>query len=76
MVDVRASNQKLIARAMRLTQEISGCGELEARTALVACDYRVKTAVVMIACDTDAYEAESLLRVHDGNLRACLRARA
>jgi N-acetylmuramic acid 6-phosphate etherase len=72
MVDVRATNQKLVQRAMRLTQHIANCSEMEARSALVACDYRVKTAVVMIVRDCDAYEADHQLRKLDGNLRACL----
>jgi N-acetylmuramic acid 6-phosphate etherase len=72
MVDVRATNRKLVARAMRLTMQITRCGELEARTALVACDYRVKTAAVMILRDVDAYEADSMLAKHEGNLRSCL----
>ncbi len=72
MVDVRATNNKLVARAMRLTMQIAKCGDMEARAALVACDYRVKTAVVMILCDLDAHGADAALAQCEGNLRTCL----
>jgi hypothetical protein len=54
MVDLRASNAKLRARALRLTVRASGAGEDEARRALAACDGQVKTAIVMLRAGLDA----------------------
>jgi N-acetylmuramic acid 6-phosphate etherase len=73
MVDLRASNAKLLARALRLTMQASGAGEAEARAALVACGWRVKLAIVMIGAGLDARAAEARLDAADGNVQRALR---
>ena len=74
MVDLRATNNKLRARAIRLTREISGAEEAAARAALEASDYRVKVAVVMLVKRCDAAEAERILSTTSGSLRKILNA--
>lgn len=74
MVDMQATNAKLVARAMRLTVAATGASENEAKTALEACDYRVKTAIVMIKKNLDAQVAQALLNRVDGNVRRALEA--
>ena len=47
MVDLRATNAKLVQRALRLTMRAADADEAAANLALQACGWRVKTAVVM-----------------------------
>ena len=72
MVDLRASNAKLLQRALRLAQRASGADETTARVALEACGWRVKTAVVMLKAGIDATAAQARLDAADGNLHAAL----
>ncbi len=74
MVDVQATNAKLLARALRLTVVATGASEAEAKAALEACDYRVKTAIVMIKKNLDAASAQALLNRLEGNVRRALEA--
>jgi len=73
MVDVAPSNTKLRARALRLTQQISGAGEDGSRDALLRSGYRVKVAVLVAAHGCDVEAAESMLEASAGSLRAALR---
>ena len=72
MVDLRASNAKLVRRALRLTQRASGADESTAALALAACDMRVKLAIVMLRCGVDAAEAERRLAAVDGSVHLAL----
>ncbi|GAA5534221.1 N-acetylmuramic acid 6-phosphate etherase [Deinococcus aluminii] len=72
MVDVKASNAKLEARAVRLTCHATGASEAEARLALAAAGGRVKTALVMLRLGLSAPEAEARLAAADGHARAAL----
>ena len=72
MVDLRASNAKLLARALRLTQRASGADETAARAALEACAWRVKVAVVMLKAGIDAGAAEARLDAADGSVHDAL----
>lgn len=74
MVDVQATNAKLLARAVRLTVAATGASEAQAKAALEACEYRVKTAIVMIEKGLDAQAAQALLSKVDGNVRRALAA--
>lgn len=70
MVDVRPTNQKLHARAVRIVREATGCDETTARTALDAADQHAKTAIVAILCGIDAEAARRRLDQADGFVRA------
>ncbi|EYB69191.1 N-acetylmuramic acid 6-phosphate etherase [Deinococcus phoenicis] len=72
MVDLRASNAKLEARAVRLTCHATGAAEAEARAALEQAGGRVKTALVMLRLGLSAPEAEARLAAADGHARAAL----
>ncbi|MBL8311839.1 MAG: N-acetylmuramic acid 6-phosphate etherase [Burkholderiales bacterium] len=72
MVDLVPTNAKLLARAIRLTALATGAEESVAESALKACRYRVKTAIVMIVLDVDALAAQQRLADNDGDVRAAL----
>ncbi|GHF36137.1 N-acetylmuramic acid 6-phosphate etherase [Deinococcus metalli] len=72
MVDMRASNEKLQGRALRLVVHATGADEAAARTALAQADGHVKTAVVMLLLGVDASHAEARLRAAGGQARAAL----
>ncbi len=69
MVDVRASNEKLVDRAERIAAQIAGIAQEDARRLLQQCDYEVKTAIVMAKRGVDAANARALLHEADGFLR-------
>ena len=72
MVDVRASNAKLVQRALRLTVLATGADEDAARAALAACGACVKVAIVMLKAGVDAAEAERRLDAADGSVDGAL----
>lgn len=72
MVDLRATNIKLVQRAVRLTMQASGVGQAQAEAALRDCGYQVKVAVVMLRRGLQAQEAQALLEQSAGSLRAAL----
>jgi len=69
MVDLRATNEKLRLRALRLVREITGAGAAEAESALSEASGRVKPAVVMLLARVDKVEAERRLAQTGGRLR-------
>ena len=73
MVDVRATNAKLVRRAQALTVRASGASEDEARQALAACGSSVKVAVVMLRAGVDATEATRRLDAADGSVHTALK---
>jgi N-acetylmuramic acid 6-phosphate etherase len=72
MVDMKATNAKLLRRAVRLTMIATGADEETARTTLEACGYEIKVAIVVIAGKTDVATARSRLAAANGNVRAAL----
>lgn len=72
MVDLRATNIKLVQRAVRLTMQASGVGQMQAEAALRECGFQVKVAVVMLRVGLDAEAAQARLAAVAGNLRAAL----
>ncbi|OWQ86365.1 N-acetylmuramic acid 6-phosphate etherase [Roseateles aquatilis] len=75
MVDMKATNAKLVRRAVALTMRAAGVDEATAREALGRCDFSVKTAVVMLLKQLDAPSALALLGRHDGSVRRALAGR-
>ncbi len=74
MVDLRASNAKLRARALRLTVVASGSSEALAAQALVQCGWRVKPAIVMLKADVDVATAQARLDAAQGSVHRALDA--
>ncbi|NCT83183.1 MAG: N-acetylmuramic acid 6-phosphate etherase [Comamonadaceae bacterium] len=72
MVDLKATNAKLVRRALALTVRASGAAEDDAKAALAACDNHVKTALVMLKRGVDAAAARSLLDAADGSVSRAL----
>lgn len=72
MVDVKATNVKLIDRACRIVVEATGTTLVEAKTTLQQTDFDVKTAILMILSQVDVTEAVRRLEKHNGFLRAAL----
>lgn len=70
MVDLRAWNDKLIDRSLRILMETAGLGRDESRATLEAAGGSVKTAIVMARRGVARVEAERLLEEHEGRLRA------
>jgi N-acetylmuramic acid 6-phosphate etherase len=74
MVDMQATNVKLIGRAERMVRHVTGVDGAAARAALAACDGHVKTAV-LIARGLSPAEARAALAAAGDDLRGALRAR-
>ncbi len=74
MVDLRATNDKLRDRALRILTQQLKVDSNEAAEWLDAAEGRVKTALVMYHKDLDPDEAEALIDEHDGRLRPILGA--
>jgi N-acetylmuramic acid 6-phosphate etherase len=73
MVDLQATNIKLVARAIRLTRLATGANDDMAESALSQCGWNVKTAIVMLEKNLSAEAALSLLEQCQGNVRLALR---
>jgi len=70
MVDVRATNAKLVDRARRIVVQATGAAPEDAERALTAADGHAKTAIVMLLCGLTRDEAAEALRRGDGSIRA------
>ncbi|MFC4534672.1 N-acetylmuramic acid 6-phosphate etherase [Sphaerisporangium dianthi] len=75
MVEVSASNTKLLARAARIVADITGADITVARDALEDAGHQVKTAVVMVQRGMDADGARLLLAAYDDRLDLALGVR-
>ncbi|MEJ5114805.1 N-acetylmuramic acid 6-phosphate etherase [Erwinia billingiae] len=75
MVDMQATNIKLVDRACRMVCQATGCSAEEAETALKQTQYEVKTAILMVLSGIAADQAKCLLIRHKGFLRAALQDR-
>ncbi len=72
MVDVKATNFKLVDRACRIVVEATGAERAQAEAALAQTGFEVKPAILMILAGVSADEAQQRLQRHDGYLRAAL----
>ena len=72
MVDLKATNAKLVLRAVNLTMFASGADEAQARAVLTQCDFHVKVAIVALRRHTSVTEARALLDAADGSVRLAL----
>ncbi len=69
MVDLKATNEKLRARAQRLVRQLTGLPPQEVHRLLQRCQWEVKTAVVCHYRGVEPHQARELLRQHQGHLR-------
>ena len=72
MVDVAASNSKLVDRSLRILTDLIGLSREQGLPLLTEAKGSVKRALVMAAGSMDLEEAQTLLANHDGNLRQAL----
>lgn len=73
MVDLQASNAKLVDRAVRIVQLATGCTPQQATESLERAGGRAKTAIVMALVGCDKTVAERLLNEAGGFVREALR---
>ncbi len=73
MVDVEATNQKLVQRQINIVKQATDCDDATAQQALNACQGHCKTAIVMVLAGLDASEAKALLKQNSGFIRNALR---
>lgn len=72
MVDVKASNLKLIERCKNIVMQASGCSYEEAEKALSMCEYKPKIAIVMLLRGVDAASARKLLDENGGFVKKAI----
>jgi N-acetylmuramic acid 6-phosphate etherase len=72
MVDLRASNQKLVARAGRIVRTVTGLDAAAAADLLARCGGEVKTALVVHAAGVPADRAREALAAAGGRVAAAL----
>jgi N-acetylmuramic acid 6-phosphate etherase len=72
MVDLKATNAKLVRRAEALTMRATGCDESVAHNTLLACDHHIKVAVVAIKCGIDIAAARERLAAAGDSVRGAL----
>jgi N-acetylmuramic acid 6-phosphate etherase len=72
MVDLKATNEKLVERTVSIVTSVTGVKEEAARKVLSQCDYSAKTAIVMIKCNYNKEEAENALLKVNGHITAII----
>ncbi|ARD20046.1 N-acetylmuramic acid 6-phosphate etherase [Edwardsiella piscicida] len=76
MVDVEATNAKLVERQIRIVMEAGECDRATAVAALEHSQRQCKTAIVMVLTGLSAAEAQALLDRHRGFIRPALNERS
>lgn len=71
MVDVEATNLKLIERQKRIVMQATQCSREKAEKALRESGNHCKTAIVMILTGSDVIQAQKLLDENKGFVRNC-----
>jgi N-acetylmuramic acid 6-phosphate etherase len=72
MVDLKATNAKLVLRAVSLTRFATGADETAARAVLEQCDFHVKVAIVALSKQIGVDAARALLDAAHGSVREAL----
>ena len=72
MVDVQATNEKLVTRSQNIVMEACGCTRERAVEALEKADGKVKVAIVAILLDGDVVAATERLEAARGHVREAL----
>ncbi|MDZ4686065.1 MAG: N-acetylmuramic acid 6-phosphate etherase [Planctomycetaceae bacterium] len=72
MVDLRATNVKLVARSRRIVAMLTGLSEADAEVQLANCQGELKTAIVAARRGVSPEVARQLLRDANGQLRGAL----
>ena len=72
MVDLRASNSKLVDRSLRILKELTGVDDDAAKQLLARCDGELKTAIVSELVQVEPDIARERLKNANGHLRLAL----
>ena len=72
MVDVEATNAKLVERQKQIVMQATECDREQAKMALIACNGHCKTAIVMILTNVDSHTAKTLLEQNNGYIRPAI----
>jgi len=72
MVDLKATNAKLVLRAVSLTRFATGADDDTARAVLEQCDFHVKVAIVALKKQIGVDAARALLDAAQGSVRQAL----
>ena len=73
MIDLKATNEKLKDRAIRIVAEIAATPHSAALATLLKCDWEIKTAIVSILMKIEPDKARLELKKHGGVLRKLLK---
>ncbi len=73
MVDVKASNAKLIERQISIVMQATDCSRDTAITTLNQCNQHCKTAILMILARFTAQQAKTVLEQNNGFIRTALK---
>jgi N-acetylmuramic acid 6-phosphate etherase len=74
MVDMQATNEKLVKRASKMVQDLTGCNETRAKEMLAETDGWIKPTVLMGRFNLSAEGAVEMLGRYSGNLHQCVAA--
>lgn len=66
MVDMKATNEKLVERSKRIVMQATDCEYDKAEQVLTQCNYQIKEAIVMILLGVDANTAKNKLLENKG----------
>ncbi len=69
MIDLKATNEKLKDRAIRIVAQIADVSHSDALAALLKCNWEIKTAIVSLTMKIDIEQARAELKKHGGVLR-------
>ncbi|MFV0547685.1 MAG: N-acetylmuramic acid 6-phosphate etherase [Limnobaculum xujianqingii] len=72
MVDVEATNAKLVERQKNIVMQATDCSREEAEQALSQCQRHCKTAIVMVLTGMNAEQAKQALSASHGFIRAAI----
>ncbi|WP_038487352.1 N-acetylmuramic acid 6-phosphate etherase [Janthinobacterium agaricidamnosum] len=72
MVDLKATNAKLLQRAVGLTMHATGADQATARAVLEQCGFHVKVAIVALSKKITTDQAQALLDGANGSVRMAL----
>jgi N-acetylmuramic acid 6-phosphate etherase len=74
MIDLQLANEKLRIRARRILRELANVSDERAIELLSATEGRLKPALVMALAGVDVEEANRLLTLHGGQVRAAIQS--
>ena len=76
MIDLKAVNEKLKDRAIRIVSQIAEVSHSDALASLLKCNWEIKTAIIMLDMNLDSEQARLELKKHGGVLRKLLNAQS